>query len=283
MTTTSHAANSANRRGLNHLSSVPRGNLNRVGAFGATAVALVTLMSASTTAEAGASAAITWQTAQTITGDADVQTAGTLAYAYTFGRSSVTATTVNGVNFAAFGFDLNYGGPQSVTVGNVTVSESPGYLTPASGLGAAGAPYTSLSAGYQSLLGEGASASLPTTLTVTLDGLTAGRTYSLQWWSSNSSGTTVLGANLSSTTASDPFSNSVTLSSTTGGIGQYVVGTFTATGSIQFFSLASPAGFTAPLMNALQLRDITATAVPGGAGLASLFALGTAGRRRRGR
>ncbi|MGA1465994.1 MAG: MYXO-CTERM sorting domain-containing protein [Phycisphaerales bacterium] len=34
-------------------------------------------------------------------------------------------------------------------------------------------------------------------------------------------------------------------------------------------------------MNALQLRDITPTGVPGGAGLAGLLALGSAGRRRR--
>jgi hypothetical protein len=282
MTTTTPAADTTTRRGSNHRASGRRRDLNRLRAFNAAALALATLGSASI-AEAGVSAAITWQTAQTITGDSDVQTAGTLVYAYTFGSLSVSATTVNGVNFAAFGLN-NVGYPQSVTVGNVTLAESPGWLDPATGLGAAGGPYTSLSAGYQSLLGEGASASDPFTITVTLDGLTAGRQYSLQWWSSNSSGTTAsYGAALSSTTAYDAFSNQVTLSSTAGGIGQYVVGTFTATGSIEFFNLESPSGsgLTAPLMNALQLRDITPTGVPGGAGLAGLLALGTAGRRRR--
>ena len=277
---TTPAADTTTRRGSNHLPSARRGDLGRLRALNAAAVASVALLSASI-AEAGVSAAITWQTAQTITGDSDVQTAGTLAYAYTFGSSAVSATTVNGVNFAAFGLN-HVGYPQSVTVGNVTLAESPGWLDPATGLGAAGAPYTSLSAGYQSLLGEGASASDPFTITVTLDGLTAGRQYSLQWWSSNSSGTTAIyGADLSSTTASDPFSSQVTLSSTAGGIGQYVVGTFTAVASYQIFTLESPSGFTAPLMNALQLRDITPTGVPGGAGLAGLLALGTAGRRRR--
>jgi len=280
MTTTTAPAERSTRRGSNHLPSARRGDLGRLRAFNAAVVASVTLGSASI-AEAGVSAIITWQTAQTITGDSDVQTAGTLQYAYTFGTSSVNATTVNGVNFAAFGFDLDYGGSQSVTVGDVTVAESPGYLTPASGLGDAGAPYTSLSAGYQSLLGEGASASIPVTITVTLAGLTAGRDYSLQWWSSNSSGTSLGGADLSSTTASDPLSNQVTLSSTTGGLGQHVVGTFTAVASFQSFTLESPSGFTAPLMNALQLRDITATGVPGGAGLAGLLALGGVGRHRR--
>ncbi|MGA0286791.1 MAG: hypothetical protein ACO3QA_07125 [Phycisphaerales bacterium] len=278
MTTTTPAADTTTRRGSNHLPSARRGDLGRLRALNAAAVASVALLSASI-AEAGVSAAITWQTAQTITGDSDVQTAGTLAYAYTFGSSAVSATTVNGVNFAAFGISPTQ---SPVTVGNLTLSESPGYLNPATGLGASGTPYTSLSAGYQSLLGEGASASDPFTITVTLDGLTAGRQYSLQWWSSNSSGTTAsYGADLSSTTAYDAFSNQVTLSSTAGGIGQYVVGTFTATGSIEFFNLESPSGFTAPLMNALQLRDITPTGVPGGAGLAGLLALGGVGRHRR--
>ena len=279
MTTTTPAADTTTRRGSNHRASGRRQDLNRLRAFNAAALALATLGSASI-AEAGVSAAITWQTAQTITGDSDVQTAGTLAYAYTFGSSTVSATTVNGVNFAAFGISPTN---SPVTVGNLTLHESPDYLNPATGLGASGAPYTSLSAGYQSLLGEGASASLPVTITVTLAGLTAGRQYSLQWWSSNSSGNTHFGADLSSTTAYDGFSNQVTLSSTAGGIGQYVVGTFTATGSIEFFNLESPSGsgLTAPLMNALQLRDITPTGVPGGAGLAGLLALGTAGRRRR--
>lgn len=277
MTTITPAAETSTRRGSNHLPSARRGDLGRLRALNAAAVASVALLSASI-AEAGVSAAITWQTAQTITGDSDVQTAGTLAYAYTFGSSAVSATTVNGVNFAAFGISPTQ---SPVTVGNLTLSESPGYLRPATGLGASGAPYTSLSAGYQSLLGEGASSSLPTTITVTLAGLTAGRQYSLQWWSSNSSGNTPFGADLSSTTAYDAFSNQVTLSSTAGGIGQYVVGTFTATGSIEFFNLESPSGFTAPLMNALQLRDITPTGVPGGAGLAGLLALGGVGRHRR--
>lgn len=75
--------------------------------------------------------------------------------------------------------------------------------------------------------------------------------------------------------------NQVTLSSTAGGLGQHVVGTFTAVAAFQHFTLESPSGFTAPLMNALQLRDITATAVPGGAGLAGLFTLAAAGRVRR--
>ena len=125
MTTMTPAADTTTRRGSNHCASGLRRSINRLRALNAAALALATLGSASI-AEAGVSAAITWQTAQTITGDSDVQTAGTLAYAYTFGTSSVSATSVNGVNFAAFGISST---SSPVTVGNLTLHESPAIST----------------------------------------------------------------------------------------------------------------------------------------------------------
>lgn len=257
--------------------SFPRLNTAAVAATSA-------LLSIAAVAEAGpTSGPITWGTAQTISGDADVSTAGTLVYAYNFGTTAVTGPTVGGVTFAAFGIVTNPG-TTTATVGNLQLVESPGFLAAYSNLGGSGAPYTSLSSGYQTLLGSGGSADNPSTISVGLGGLTAGRQYSVQWWSSNSSGLPGnFGFSLGSTTAEDSFSNQVTLSSTTSGLGQYVIGTFTATGTTQYFDLDAPVGQNAPLINALQLRDVTATAVPGSAGLVSTISavFGLTRRRRR--
>lgn len=256
--------------------SFPRLNTAAVAATSA-------LLSIAAVAEAVPTNPITWGTAQTISGDADVSTAGTLVYAYNFGTTAVTGATVGGVTFAAFGIVTNPG-TTTATVGNLQLVESPGVLAAYSNLGGSGAPYTSLSSGYQTLLGSGGSADNPFTISVGLGGLTAGRQYSVQWWSSNSSGLPGnFGFSLGSTTAEDSFSNQVTLSSTASGLGQYVIGTFTATGTTQYFDLDAPGGQNAPLINALQLRDVTATAVPGSAGLVSTISavFGLTRRRRR--
>ncbi len=228
-------------------------------------------------------ATITWSAAQGVAGDSDVATTGALEYAFNFGTSTVQATTVNGVTFSAFAFPASFG-VQTTTVGNVTVTESPGFLTSSASLGGATTSFTNLSSSYQSLLGSGGSASDPFTITVTLAGLTIGTQYSLQWWSSNAAGVSgPFGTDLTTTTAASG-ANQVTLNSTAGGLGQFVTGTFTADAVSQIFTLQSPVGSnTAPLINALQLRNLgTPSAVPG-AGLAGLATLGFAGvsRRRR--
>lgn len=235
-------------------------------------------------AEAGVTTPITWGAAQTISGDSDVSTSGSLVYAYTFGTTSVAATTVNGVNFAAFGIS-NTPTTSSATVGSLTLQEVPGVLASYSNLGGSGAPFTSLTSGYQALLSSGGSADNPSTITVSLGGLIAGNQYSVQWWSSNSAGVTGhFGFSLGSTIASDPYANQVTLSSTAGGLGQYVIGTFTAVSSVLDFTLEAPSvGNNSPLINALQLRDLSATGVPGGAGVVGAVPaiVGLMRRRRR--
>lgn len=245
--------------------------------------ATIALLGITGVAEAGVTTPITWGAAQTISGDSDVSTSGSLVYAYTFGTTSVAATTVNGVNFAAFGIP-NYA-TASATVGSLTLQEVPGVLSSYSNLGGSGAPFTSLTSGYQALLSSGGSADNPSTITVSLGGLIAGNQYSVQWWSSNSAGVTGhFGFSLGSTIASDLHANQVTLSSTAGGLGQYVIGTFTAVSSVLDFTLEAPSvGNNAPLINALQLRDLSATAVPGGAGFVGVVptVIGLARRRRR--
>lgn len=255
----------------------------RTTAFGGMGLVVTGLACLFVTQESVEAATITWSSAQGVSGDSDVATSGTLEYAFNFGPSTVQATTVNGVTFSAFAFPAS-NGVQTTTVGNVTVAESPGFLTSAGNFGTATTPFTNLSSGYQSLLSSGGSASNPSTITVTLAGLTIGTQYSLQWWSSNAAGASgPFGTDVTSTTATSG-ANSVTLNATTGGLGEFVTGTFTADGTSQTFTLQSPQGSnTAPLINALQLRNLGNPAAVPGTSLAGLATIGLAGvsRRRR--
>lgn len=224
---------------------------------------------------------ITWQSAQAITGDSDVKTNGSLLYAYNVGATGVSGTTVNSVAFLAYAFPANYN-TNTVTVGSVAMTEiQQGYsLVSSNSLGGSSAPFTSLSSGYQTLLGSGGSSSQPASISVVFNGLTSGQQYLVQWWTNNSANGTIdsyLGLN--NTTATSNL-NAVTLDANTtnvvGGLGQYVTGTFTATGTSQSMSLAAT-GTDAPLISAFQVRAVPepSAALLGGLGLLALL------RRRR--
>lgn len=222
-------------------------------------------------------APITWGTATTISGDSDVDTTGTLTYAYNFGsNSSATTQTVNGVTFSPF--VITYGS-QSVTQGSVTVSEDPGNLYSNLNTGSVSGSFAGLSAAYRGLLSSEVYSGSFETITVDLAGLTSGHTYRLQWWSNDSGLNAFSSTRFFDETSSTGNSGSATLDSNTtnaiGGLGQYVIGTFTATGSTASFTLTgSGVGAKLPLMNALQLRD-TSAAVPeiDPAGMGSVVAI----------
>jgi hypothetical protein len=215
-------------------------------------------------------APIVWGSPQTVSGDSDIDTTGSFVYAFTFGGTSAPLSkTVNGVTFSPF--TIPSGIITSATVGNVTISESPGSLFGISSLGSVSAPFSALSSDYQSLLGTGAYADVPETITVTLNGLTVGQQYRIQWWTSDAARQrAVTGGIFSNTTATAV--NSVTLDANTtnavGGLGQFAIGTFTASGATQPFTLAETGGAgNNPLINALQVR-----AVPEPSTCASLLA-----------
>ena len=203
------------------------------------------------------SAPIVWGSPQTVSGDSDVDTTGSLAYAFTFGGTSAPpSTTVNGVTFSPF--TIPNGIVTSTTVGNVTLTEFPGNLFGLNTFGSASLPFSGLSSNYQTLLGSGAYADVPNTITVSLNGLTSGQDYLLQWWTNNSSNATpVFGGSFTNTTATAV--NAVTLDANTtnlvGGLGQFAIGTFTASGTTQTFALTEPSGLN-PLINALQVRAV---------------------------
>jgi hypothetical protein len=235
-----------------------------------------------TPAEAAPPPPITWGSATTVSGDSDVSTAGTLLYAYNVGGAGVASTTVNGVTFASYAFPASGAFTNSVSVGSVSFVENPGTLWGLNSLGSSG-----LSSNYQALLGSAGGANLLATITATLNGLTVGNQYQLQVWSNNSgNGNAPYGLPILSTILGSG-ANQVTLDANTtnavGGLGQFVLGTFSASGTSMTFTLNGTGALdAAPLINAFQVRDITPIPGPGGAALAAIAgALRLGGRRRR--
>lgn len=164
---------------------------------------------------------------------------------------------MNGVTFSPF--TIPGGFPTTVTVGSVTLTESPGNLFAYNTFGSASAPFSNLSSGYQTLLGSGAYADLAPSITVSLNGLTNGQEYEVQWWTNNSANITPqFGSGFTNTTAT--AINSVTLdantTNTVGGLGQYAIGMFTASGTTQAFLLEETSGGFNPLINAMQVRAV---------------------------
>ena len=204
--------------------------------------------------------AITWGTPTTISGDTDVDTVGTLVYAFNFGSGTTATTqTINGVTFQPFAIqDFT----NSQTSGDVTVSENNGYLVSDLNVGSTSTPFSGLSSNYRSLLSTEVYASNLATMQIDLGGLTDGTDYRLQWWTNDSSEYFYAGSPFFENVIGGGASGNVTLdantSSTNGGLGQYVIGTFTASGTTASFTLtgSGTGAWTFPVMNALQVRAV---------------------------
>ncbi|VGO19743.1 acetylxylan esterase [Pontiella sulfatireligans] len=196
----------------------------------------IVLMSGTTQA-----ATIEWGGAAIIAGATDVNTSGRLEYAYHAGGTS--AVTLNGVVFVAGGTD--FGG--DVTLGGTPVAFS--------NFGQNAAPFNTLSSDYQSLLDAGVynNATVKTDpVTVTLTNLTAGQEYEVQFWandSRNSAGRYLTLASGANTVDLDYNSTDVL-----GGVGQHVIGMFTADGTSQSFTVTPNVALA---FNAIQVRNLT--------------------------
>lgn len=236
--------------------------------------------------------AITWQTPQNITGDSDVSTNGTLVRAYTFTDSSVgTTTSVNGVAFLR---------TSSTTISGAHMMEAFGRSTGVTGSGSSAAEtnpanpaYNNTSAAYKAILSQAArttggtlNAPEPNNPTdeyfnaylFTLSGLISGNTYEIQIWASDSRNTIAAYAGVGRL---DGLLNvDYNVGNQTGGLGQYVIGTFTATGATEEFIFDSfpSASPSVALLNAYQVRLIPE---PSAALLAAAGLFAGISRRRR--
>jgi hypothetical protein len=215
------------------------------------AVALCHLVCANS---ALAVAHITWSSPSTIAGDTDVSTAGSLVYAYNIGGPLVNSATINGVTFSAFPI---VDGGTSTTSGSLTVkgfSDEP--MSTAGGTGSGSAPFASLSANYQSMLGDAVQKSSGTIhfLDMNLLNLTVGQTYTLQVWTNNSNPVTT-SASLWDFFGDHVQNIDINTTNAIGGVGQYLFGTFTADDTTEPFFIhgeSFPDGVA--VLNGLQLR-----------------------------
>jgi len=188
-------------------------------------------------------APITWGPATTVSGDSDVNTDGTLVYAFDLSNTNLT---INTVPFAAGNSGTSLGG------GIITMT---GVGTTYTGYSSASAPFSGLSPDYQNLLKGGAYGGTGVA-TNTLNGLIVGHTYKVQFWV-NDARSYGIGR---TETITSPGGNTITLdynnTDAVGGFGQYTLGTFTANAASQTFSYK---GSASSQMNAIQVRDVTDT------------------------
>ena len=206
-------------------------------------------------AQPALAATIVWQGAENISGVNDVRVSGTLVAAYSFGGTAAgaTATTVNGVPFVT--------APANSTQGYVTSSNA---LYGWGGFeGGTGQPFYSLPASYRTL-NSWALYGSANTISLTLSGLTAGKTYLLQFWVNDSSGITGTNYNAAKfglgTNYSAPVKSKNALNSR-GTLGQYVVGYLTLGASETGATITvSPASGGGTIVNAMQIRTADRTA-----------------------
>jgi hypothetical protein len=192
-------------------------------------------------------AAVTWSAPTNISGDSDVITTGTLVSARNLSQFQLTST-VNGVFFDIFPVP---NGANAIIVGLPGVANFGNFDLESSdtNYGSTSAPFTGLSPSYQTILGSGAGSSSGSTLTLTLLGLTNGSPYLVQLWS-NDSGMAYGGLNSTTASATNSVILDENVSDTVGGLGQWVSGTFIATGTSQVISLSG----LRPELNAFQVR-----------------------------
>lgn len=219
----------------------------------------------------------------TISGDSDVATSGTILAAYNFGAGTTGTTVINGVTFQnAFSSSLGQvtlpvtlgTGPGSLTVSGSLIFSGNPFGTPAL------APFSSLSAPYQTLLNSGLlGGNSSTVLTFTIGGLTPGQTYRIQVWSNDSRSTGVPRTTILTSNDLSVTLRQNTAASGGGGVGQYVYGIFTASSPTQTFVASSA---TSAVVSGLVIAAVPEPGVTGAAtGLALLAFLAHRRRSRR--
>jgi len=199
-----------------------------------------TQMNAIQVRDISGTAPVAFGAADGISGDSDVSTNGALVYAYDL--SGITAT-VNEVIFTGATSTATLG--SDVVLSGFNGGNYNGY----------GSGVTNLSPNYINLLTGGDYANGATVATVTLNNLMVGHSYAVQIWVNDSRSFGFgIGRTMTATTIATN-ANSVTLSYDIAGLGQFAIGTFTATATTQPFTLF---GNASTQLNAIQLRDVSA-------------------------
>ena len=201
-------------------------------------------------------ATLTWGAPTTISADTNVVNAGVTVGAFRLGSTGLAAAAVNGVTFAPVGLAE---GTNVITFGNFTFNAGASSSTNTAA-GSTAAPYSNLSIPLKNLLQAGTFSEL-NRMTLTMGGLTVGRNYTFQWFSSNAGiFSDYAGALVRATggtgevTIDTNTGGSVGAGQAFGGIGQFATGTFTADATSQVITFVSPNDYT--YLTAFQLRTI---------------------------
>ena len=203
----------------------------------------------------GRAQAIDFGPATQISSELDVIN-GTEVYGYSLTRSQSGTFAVNGVTFTQVG--NGGGGGYSTTNFSMTTLTGTNSSQNSGTFGTTSAPFGTLSSSFKNLLSAGDEGQ-PGKLSFTLNNLVVGDTYSLEIFSNDSRGFT---ANRLITLSDGGLGGTnVTLNNDTsgsGGLGQYSIGDFTATGTSASF-LADTRSSTG-LINGFVLDNTTVAA-----------------------
>jgi hypothetical protein len=187
---------------------------------------------------------ITWNDAGSISSESDVSTNGTSLWAYSLGATG--SNVINGVTFI--------GETNATGNANVTTDLAQMYTVFGNDKGS----FSALSSAYQNIL-ESAAYDSGENTTITLNGLTIDREYEVQFWINDSRNRSDMDSKPRSATISNTtfvVDYNTTGASTDDGLGQYIIGTFTAVGTTQDIELET----VVIQLNAIQLRDVTSSA-----------------------
>ena len=208
---------------------------------------IAALIGAASFASLAVAAPVEFGTPTVISGDSDVSTAGTRERAFNLGRFNTT-TVINGVTFNPFAV-AEFNGTSSITIGSTTIDSSPSFVR---GQGKFGGG-TGLSVALRSLLDQAVfNSAAGTDLVLTLNGLTIGHTYLVQFFAQDSraagSGASIKLHSGGSATVLDYNDTEMA-----GGHGQFVIGYFTADATSQAFTFLPSA---TAILNGFQLRTV---------------------------